>query len=28
MKTALIRFKGKKAGLLKETDEGYEVDNE
>lgn len=24
MKTALIRFKGRKAGLLKETDEGYE----
>lgn len=24
MKTALIRFKGEKAGLLKETDEGYE----
>lgn len=24
MKTALIKFKGKKAGLLKETDEGYE----
>ncbi len=24
MKTALIEYKGKKAGILKETDEGYE----